>query len=31
MGRPENQMPPECFYNEKEASKYTNCTRIINV
>ena len=24
-------MPPDCFYNETEATKYTNCTRIINV
>lgn len=31
MGRPENQMPPECFYDDKEAEKYTNCTRIIKV
>ena len=24
-------MPPECFYDDKEAEKYTNCTRIIKV
>ena len=31
MSRPEHLMPPECYYNEDEAVKYTNCTRIINV
>lgn len=31
MGRPENEMPPQCFYDEKEATKYTNCTRIIKI
>ena len=31
MSRPEHLMPPECFYNDKEARKYTNCTRIITV
>lgn len=24
-------MPPECFYNDQEARKYTNCSRIIKV
>jgi len=24
-------MPAECFYNEQEAKKYTNCTRIIHI
>lgn len=31
MSRPEHLMPPECFYNDTEALKYTNCTRIITV
>ncbi len=31
MGRPEHLMPPECFYNDREALKYTNCSRIIKV
>lgn len=31
MNRPENLMPPEQYYNGKEAMKYTNCTRIIQI
>lgn len=31
MSRPEHLMPPECFYNDKEAKKYTNCSRIIKI
>ena len=31
MVRPEHLMPPEQFYNEEEAAKYTNCSRIIKV
>ena len=31
MSRPEHLMPAECFYNEQEAKKYTNCTRIIHI
>jgi len=31
MSRPEHLMPPECFYNDDEARKYTNCSRIIKV
>lgn len=31
MSRPEHMMPPECFYNDEEAKKYTNCSRIIKV
>lgn len=29
--RPEHQGPPELYYNEDEASKYTNCARMIEV
>lgn len=28
MGRPENQLPPELYYNQTEASKYESNTRI---
>jgi 18S rRNA (guanine1575-N7)-methyltransferase len=28
MSRPENQLPPELFYNISEASKYESNTRI---
>lgn len=31
MSRPEHLMPPECYYNEDEAKRYTNCSRIIDV
>lgn len=31
MSRPENQLPPEFFYNETEAKKYTNATRLIKI
>ncbi len=31
MVRPEHLMAPEMFYDEREALKYTNCTRIIEV
>ena len=31
MTRPEHLMPPESFYDAKEARKYTDCTRIIKV
>jgi len=27
--RPENKLPAELWYNEDEAKKYTNCSRII--
>ncbi|OWA51650.1 putative 18S rRNA (guanine-N(7))-methyltransferase [Hypsibius exemplaris] len=30
-GRPEHQAPPDLFYNEEEARKYTSNSRIINV
>jgi len=29
--RPENQLPPEYFYNDVEARKYTDNTRIIDI
>ena len=31
MARPEKMAPPELFYNEKEAGKYTENSRIITV
>ena len=31
MSRPEHIGPPELFYNETEAAKYTNNTRIIDI
>ncbi|KAJ3295230.1 Williams Beuren syndrome chromosome region 22 protein [Borealophlyctis nickersoniae] len=31
MSRPEHLAPPEIFYNEQEAKKYTESTRIINI
>ena len=31
MSRPEHIGPPELFYNESEAVKYTNNTRIIEI
>ncbi|KAF0749967.1 hypothetical protein AaE_006869 [Aphanomyces astaci] len=31
MSRPEHIMPPEIFYNEKEAAKYNSSSRIIKV
>ncbi|TPX57695.1 hypothetical protein PhCBS80983_g03646 [Powellomyces hirtus] len=31
MSRPEHTAPPEIFYNEDEASKYTNNSRIISI
>lgn len=31
MSRPEHIAPPELFYNDKEASKYTANTRIIEI
>ncbi|DBA00625.1 TPA: hypothetical protein N0F65_007754 [Lagenidium giganteum] len=31
MSRPEHVNPPELFYDEKEASKYNSCSRIIKV
>ncbi|KAH9516975.1 Williams Beuren syndrome chromosome region 22 protein [Dermatophagoides farinae] len=31
MSRPEHQAPPEIFYNESEAKKYTRNTRIIEI
>jgi len=31
MSRPEHQAPPEVFYNDTEAEKYTNNTRIMNI
>ncbi|KAH9101006.1 hypothetical protein Ae201684P_007195 [Aphanomyces euteiches] len=31
MSRPEHVMPPELFYNEKEAAKYNSSSRIIKV
>ena len=30
MSRPEHSAPPEIFYNEAEAEKYTNNTRMMN-
>ncbi|KAH9503846.1 18S rRNA (guanine1575-N7)-methyltransferase [Bulinus truncatus] len=30
-GRPEHQAPPEIFYNETEAAKYTNNSRMIEI
>nr|CAG4643426.1 EOG090X0BBW [Ilyocryptus agilis] len=30
-GRPEHQAPPEIFYNEEEARKYTRNTRMIDI
>jgi len=30
-GRPEHQAPPEIFYNEEEARKYTRNTRMIEI
>ncbi|XP_058117269.1 probable 18S rRNA (guanine-N(7))-methyltransferase [Anopheles ziemanni] len=30
-GRPEHKAPPEIFYNDDEAQKYTNNTRIIEI
>ena len=29
--KPEHQAPPEIFYNEDEAAKYTNNTRIMQI
>ncbi|KAI0987138.1 hypothetical protein GJ496_001714 [Pomphorhynchus laevis] len=29
--RPEHQAPPEIYYDQDEALKYTNCTRIIEI
>ena len=29
--RPENQLPPQFFYNMTEAKKYSNCSRIIEI
>jgi len=31
MSRPEHSAPPEIFYNETEAEKYTNNTRMMNI
>ena len=31
MSRPEGQAPPELFYDETEARKYTASSRIINI
>ncbi|KAJ3188207.1 hypothetical protein HDU85_005357 [Gaertneriomyces sp. JEL0708] len=31
MSRPEHTAPPEIFYNDNEASKYTNNSRIISI
>jgi 18S rRNA (guanine1575-N7)-methyltransferase len=31
MPRPEVQAPPEIFYNESEARKYTTSSRIIEI
>ena len=31
MSRPEHIGPPELFYNDSEAVKYTNNTRIIEI
>lgn len=31
MSRPEHQLPPEFFYNEDEARKYTHNSRMINI
>ncbi|KDO22709.1 hypothetical protein SPRG_11023 [Saprolegnia parasitica CBS 223.65] len=31
MSRPEHVMPPELFYNEKEAAKYNSSSRIIKI
>ena len=31
MSRPEHSAPPEIFYNEAEAEKYTNNTRMMNI
>lgn len=31
MSRPENQLPPELWYNSAEASKYESNTRIQNI
>jgi 18S rRNA (guanine1575-N7)-methyltransferase len=31
MSRPENQAPPDLFYDETEARKYTSSSRIINI
>ena len=31
MSRPEHSAPPEIFYNEAEAEKYTNNTRMMSI
>ena len=31
MSRPEHTGPPELFYNETEAAKYSNNSRIIDI
>lgn len=31
MSRPENQLPPELYYNNSEASKYESNTRVQNI
>ena len=31
MSRPEIQAPPEIFYNDEEARKYTSSSRIIDI
>jgi 18S rRNA (guanine1575-N7)-methyltransferase len=31
MSRPELQAPPESYYNEEEAAKYTDRNRIIKI
>lgn len=31
MSWPEHLMPPECFYDETNALKYTKCSRIIKI
>ena len=31
MSRPEHTAPPELFYDEKEAKKYTESSRIIHI
>ena len=31
MSRPEHSAPPDIFYNEAEAEKYTNNTRMMNI
>ena len=31
MSRPEHTGPPELFYNDSEAAKYTNNSRIIEI